>query len=155
MVVELGGRSFADGNQWRIATGIALLLGAAFCLANIRNALGWGARAVYVLGAVTATGLVLLIAASVTEVDGPRQELQASALTNRSGYIFLAGRHLLDSGDPFQNKPVTVQRDRKVAHCVLSSWRLHGETGDWQTELSKNWRDNTRTQKLQLVCPAE
>ncbi|MGF0319187.1 hypothetical protein [Nocardia fluminea] len=154
VVVELGGRSFADDYQWRIAAGIVLLLGAAFCMANVRDALGWGARAVYVLGAVTATGLVLLIAASVTEIDGPRQELQASALTTRSGYTFLSGRHLLDSGDPFQNKPVTVQRDGKPTQCVLSSWRRHGETGEWQTELSKNWRDNTRTQKLQLVCSA-
>lgn len=34
VVVELGGRSFADDNRWRIAAGIALLLAAAFCTAN-------------------------------------------------------------------------------------------------------------------------
>ncbi|MBC7303644.1 MAG: hypothetical protein H5T78_22185 [Nocardia sp.] len=153
VIVELGGRSYADDNRWRIAAGIVLLIVAGGCMASVRDALGWGERAVYVLGATTATALVLLIATSVTEIDGPRQELQASAITDRSGYTFRAGRHLLDSGRPFQNEPVIVERDGVVRHCVLSSWRRHRETGEWQTELSGNWRHNTGTEKLQLLCP--
>ncbi|MGW5921648.1 hypothetical protein ACWFPY_21900 [Nocardia fluminea] len=119
MVVELGGRSFADDSRRRIATAIVLSLGAAaFSMANVRDACGCGARVVYILGAITATALVLLIAASVTEIDGPRQGLQASAITRRSGYTFLAGRYLLDSGDRFQNKPVIVGRARRDGHSL-------------------------------------
>ncbi|MFC4376855.1 hypothetical protein ACFO5K_22450 [Nocardia halotolerans] len=153
VIVELGGRSFAGDNRWRIAAGIVLLLIAALCVANVRDALGWAQGVAYVLGATTAAVLIIVIAATATEISGPRQQLQAEAITKASGYTFLAGRPLLDSGDPFQNEPVLVTRDGVVARCVLSAWRLHSKTGEWQAELSKNWRHNTRTQKLQLECP--
>ncbi|WP_280220098.1 hypothetical protein [Nocardia neocaledoniensis] len=153
VVVDLGGRSFAEGTHWRLVVGIVLMVVVAWCMASVRDAHRWRDRLTFVLGAATAAGLLTPVAATVTEIDGPRQELQASAIMDRSGYTFLAGRHHLDSGYPFQDEPVVVERDSTVRYCRLSSWRLHRKAGEWQTQLSTNWRYNTRTQKLRLTCP--
>jgi len=155
VVVDLGGRTFASGTWWHVAAaGILLAAAFALMLRVVRSNDRLTYRLIYATCAGIAAALIVPALATIHQTTSEhRLETETKAITDKSGYHFFGDR-TYPTDSPLQNFPVIMQNDTTVQNCYLSMWYQNRKSGQWMTQLSKNWRDNSNTVKIQLLCPS-